>query len=131
VTKGRCRGERRQYAREFKLLAIRRMEEAGNVRALAEELGVRRELLYGWRAKYAAGGLEALRNSGRPRPTAHEAVARSDERRIGELERELERKIGEQALLIDFFKGALRRIEASRQANGEPGATVSSRRSKR
>jgi transposase-like protein len=41
--------ERRQYSREFKLMALSRMEEAGNVEALAEELGVRREMLYVWR----------------------------------------------------------------------------------
>jgi transposase-like protein len=41
--------ERRQYSREFKLMELSRMEEAGNVEALAEELGVRREMLYVWR----------------------------------------------------------------------------------
>ena len=120
--------ERRQFTREFKLAAIRRMETAGNVQALAEELGIRRELLYDWREKFAAGGAEGLRNSGRPRPPPPEALeALGEERRIAALER----KVGEQALLIDFFKGALRRIEASRQASGEPGATASSRRSRR
>jgi hypothetical protein len=108
-------------------MAMRRMEAAGNVKALAEELGVRRELLYDWREKFAAGGAEALRNSGRPRPSARSAEALSGERKVAELER----KIGEQALLIDFFKGALRRIEASRPASGEPGETASSLRSKR
>jgi transposase-like protein len=108
-------------------MAVRRMAEAGNVTVLAEELGVRRELLYDWREKLAAGGAEALRGSGRPRPSKVEPEALASERRIAELER----KLGEQALLIDFFKGALRRIEASRQASGLPGATVSSPRSKR
>ncbi len=124
MTKEPRKGERRQFSREFKLMAMRRMEAAGNVKALAEELGVRRELLYDWREKFAAGGAEALRNSGRPRPSAE---ALSGERKVAELER----KIGEQALLIDFFKGALRRIEASRPASGEPGETASSLRSKR
>jgi transposase len=119
--------ERRQFSREFKLMAIRRMEEAGNVSALAEELGVRRELLYDWREKFAVGGAEALKGSGRPRPTPEAMEALGGERRIAALER----KLGEQALLIDFFNGALRRIEASRQASGEPGVTASSPRSRR
>jgi len=120
--------ERRRHSREFKLAAIRRMESAGNVTALADELGIRRELLYDWRAAYAAGGAEGLRDSGRPRPPPPQALgALGEERRIAALER----KVGEQALLIDFFKGALRRIEASRQASGEPGATASSPRSRR
>ncbi|HEX4096533.1 MAG TPA: helix-turn-helix domain-containing protein [Caulobacteraceae bacterium] len=122
-----CQGERRQFDREFKLMALRRMETAGNVEALAEELGLRRELLYKWRRKFETGGAEALRNSGRPRPSAVSPEALSAERRIAELER----KLGEQALLTDFFKGALRRIEASRQGTSEPGVTASSPRSRR
>jgi transposase len=128
VTKKKRQRERRQFPREFKLMAVGRMEDAGNVTALAEELGVRRELLYDWREKHQAGGAEALRNSGRPRPAPGvPAGALGAERKIAELER----KVGEQALLIDFFKGALRRIEVSRQATSAPGGTASSRRSKR
>jgi transposase len=127
VTKEPRKGERRQFTRAFKLMALRQMEAAGNVKALAAELGVRRELLYDWREKYEAGGAEALRSSGRPRPTVESPGALDAQQRIAELER----KLGEQALLTDFFKGALRRIEASRQANGGPGGTASSPRSKR
>ena len=119
--------ERRQFDREFKLMALRRMETAGNVEALAEELGIRRELLYKWRRMLEAGGAEALRNSGRPRPCAVSPEGLNAERRIAELER----KLGEQSLLIDFFKGALRRIEASSQGTSEPGGTASSPRSRR
>ena len=119
--------ERRQYSQAFKLAAIRRFEEAGNVSALADELGVRREQLYTWSKAYAAGGATALRNSGRPRPTPPASEAMDAPRRIAELER----KVGEQALLIDFFKGALQRIEALRRPKNGPGGTASSPRSKR
>lgn len=119
--------ERRQFSREFKLMALARMEEAANVEALAAELGIRRELLYVWRRKYLAGGAEALRNAGRPRPEAQSAEALSSERRIAELERQL----GRQALEIDFLEGALRRIEASSRPSKGPGATASSPRSRR
>ena len=108
-------------------MALGRMETAGNVEALAEELGLRRELLYKWRRKFESGGAEALRNSGRPRPSAVSPEAMDAQRKIAELER----KLGEQSLLIDFFKGALRRIEASRQGTSEPGVTASSPRSRR
>jgi transposase-like protein len=70
VTEKPRQKERRRFDRAFKLDAIRRMEEAGNVSALADALGVRRELLYDWREKYAAGGAEALKGSGRPRVQA-------------------------------------------------------------
>jgi transposase len=119
--------ERRQFSRDFKLMAIRRMEVAGNVAALADELGVRREMLYVWRRKFASGGAEALKGSGRPRPTPEAVEAMTSERRMAALER----KLGEQALLIDFFKGALRRIEASHRPKDGPGVTASSPRSRR
>ena len=127
MTKKARQRERRLFSREFKLLAIQRMEEAGNVSALADELGVRRELLYDWREKFAAGGAAALKGSGRPRPSAAPPELADEQQRIAALER----KVGEQALLIDFFKGALQRIEASRRPNDGPGATASSPRSKR
>jgi hypothetical protein len=44
---------------------------------------------------------------------------------------ELERKVGQQQLDLDFFKQALRHIEASHQASTAPGATASTPASKR
>ena len=119
--------ERRQFSREFKLAALARFETAPNVEALALELGIRRELLYDWREKFAAGGAEGLRNSGRPRPEAEAPEAPTGQARIAELERQ----VGQQAFELDFFKGALRRIEASRRPSDGPGATASSPRSRR
>jgi transposase-like protein len=49
--------ERRQFSREFKLAALARFKATGNVEALAQELGIRREMLYRWQAKFAAGEL--------------------------------------------------------------------------
>jgi hypothetical protein len=43
---------------------------------------------------------------------------------------DLERKIGRQQLELDFFKRALRQVEASRRPS-EPGATASTPSSKR
>ena len=127
MTKTTRQRERRLFSREFKLAAIRRMEDAGNVSALADELGVRRELLYDWREKFAAGGAQALKGSGRPRPSAAPPELQDEQRRMALLER----KLGEQALLIDFFRGALQRIEASRRPKEGLGVTGSSPRSRR
>jgi transposase-like protein len=96
------------------------------VRELARELGIRRELLYKWREKFAQGGAEALTTSGRPRPAAEAPEAMASEKKIAELER----KLGQQALELDFFRGALRRIEASRRPSEGPGVTASSPRSR-
>jgi transposase-like protein len=123
---GRVTRERRRFTREFKLEALRRFSVAGDVRELARELGIRRELLYKWREKFAQGGAEALTTSGRPRPAAEAPEAMASEKKIAELER----KLGQQALELDFFRGALRRIEASRRPSEGPGVTASSPRSR-
>jgi transposase len=41
----------------------------------------------------------------------------------------LERKVGQQAVQLDFFKRAFRRVKESSQANAHAGATASTRRS--
>ena len=132
--------ERRSFSRDFKLKAIARMDAGENVSALSKELAVKRELLYRWRATYRSGGDLALR-SRRGRPPQAEAAAMaaargparqasdlaSAQRRIAELER----KVGQQQLELDFFRQALRHVEASRRPNERPGGTASSPASKR
>jgi transposase len=103
-----------------------------SVRALAEELGVRPELLYDWHRRYRSGGAEALRPMGRPlrgggafEPPSSPGLAGADAER-GRVE-ELERKIGQQQLELDFFRAALRHVRERRQKNGGPGGTGSTR----
>jgi|SRR5215470_9288190 transposase len=140
----------RRFSREFKLAALARMEAGANVSALARELGVRRKYLYQWRERFRAGGPMALRTRGRP--TRAEVLAmRSGEaaplpassggmpspvppdelaqarRRVAELER----KVGQQQVELDFFRAALRQVRAARQRSGVPGGTASTRSSKR
>ena len=124
----------RTFSREFKLKAVERIERGELISVLSVEFGVHRQLLYKWRDAHRAGRLGAKRG----RPTKAEALARegvvaerseleSARRRVAELER----KVGQQALELDFFRGALRRIEASRQPKAGPGVTGSSPRSRR
>ena len=124
---------KRRWTREFKLSAIARMNQAVNVRALADELGVRAELLYDWHRRYRSGGASSLRSSGRPPasgagfelplPPSLPPPTGAEQRRI----EELERKIGQQQLDLDFFRAALRHVREPRRQNGEPGGTASSR----
>jgi transposase len=51
------------------------------------------------------------------------AAADTGQRRI----EELERKIGQQQLELDFFRAALRQVREQRPKKGEPGGTASSR----
>jgi transposase-like protein len=134
VSDGKKKGQKKtRWTRAFKLRAMSLMDAAEDVTALAAELGVGRELLYRWRRKYLAHGPDALQQIGRPRfaPTALEAPAASRpedaaaaaQRRIAELER----KIGQQQLDLDFFRAALRQVREPRRKHGGPGETGSTR----
>ena len=143
-------GSERRFSREFKLAALARMEAGENVSALARELGIRRKYLYQWRERFRAGGPIALRTRGRPTlaealaicsgeatalpvgsgtmpsPAPPDELARA-QRRIAELER----KVGQQQVELDFFQQALRQVRQARQPSGVPGGTASTRSSKR
>jgi transposase len=107
-----------EYAMELKLAAVRRVLTGESVSAVAQELGIRRKRLYVWKDRYAELGEAGLvhRRGGRPRNQTVavqglEAVAGRGEllsarKRIAELER----KVGQQELELDFFDEALRRI---------------------
>jgi hypothetical protein len=120
------------FSAELKLKTLERMRSGESASALAAELGVFPGKLHEWRRAYRANE-GRFRRRGRPSLIdAVEAGASADDletarRRIAELER----KVGQQAFELDFFRGALRRIEASRRPKDGPGATASSPRSKR
>ena len=127
------KGKRRVFSREFKLSAVKRALSGENVAALSRALGVPRGHIYGWCQHYRAGGAAALRPACRPRkgygmvelePTKDLVTAR---RRINELER----KVGQQQVELDFFREALRQVEGARRPSDGPGATASTRSSKR
>jgi transposase len=64
---GRPMVKRSKYSTEFKVEAVRRMSDAATIVGLAEELGVRRKLLYEWRDKLQAEGKAGLEKQvGRP-----------------------------------------------------------------
>jgi transposase-like protein len=126
-------GKRRVYSVELKLRTLARMRAGEPASRLAAEIGVLPGKLYEWRAAYRKneGG---FRRRGRPSlidAVEAGAVIDDDLASARRAIAELQRKVGEQSQVIDFFKGALRRIEASRQAKDAPGGTASSPRSKR
>lgn len=126
--------ERKRYSFEFKKMAVERMATHGSVKALADELGIRRKFLYQWRDALRDHGEAGLaRKIGRPpgsiRTTAPAPPAapsvNADKARIAELERLLGRK----QLEIDFFKQAfehVRGITASSSNSGAKGSTAPS-----
>jgi transposase-like protein len=111
-----------RYSAEFRQQALERMKTCDNVKALAKELGVARQQLYWWKQ----------RAEQRANPREPGATEDPRDRRIRELTKkvaELEGVIGQKTLELDFFAGALRRIEESRQKKGKPGATASTPKS--
>lgn len=130
----------RSFSREFKLRAVERLEAGESGTALSRELAVKRTILYRWRDAWRAGGALALRPK-RGRPPKAEAAAMARARGpaaqasgLAEARRQiaaLERKVGQQQVDLDFFKQALRHVEASRQPSDRPGATASTPSSRR
>ena len=99
-------------------MAVERMRTCESVTELARELGVRPRCLYKWRAKLdlLASGEESARAS------THEGSYRKQVLRLKQL-------LAEKTLEVDFFKGALQKIEARRQRRDASGETASTTRS--
>ena len=91
-------------------MAVARMETCEDVGELARELGVRPRCLYKWRRKLemVEPGQEASR------PSTHASAHRKEIHRLKQL-------LAEKTLEVDFFKGALQKIEARRQRNSGSG----------
>jgi transposase len=134
---------RRRFGRDEKLAAVKRMLAGENVVALSRELKISRKMLYDWRAKYLSGGAAALRGPGQPRklveiePPPEVSAAAPPLPPHAELTKararivELERKIGQQQLELDFFQQALRQVGERRRPSDEPGVKTSTPSSRR
>lgn len=115
-------GPAQKYSDEFRREALERMKTCDSISALARELGVRRKWLYKWRDLAQSGRVPAA--VGRP-PKAKMTAEEKDRKRIAELER----LVARQALEIDFFKGALQRIEEHRRKREQTSGAASTSRS--
>ena len=64
--------ERQKYDREFKQKAVELSFARGNAREIAEELGIRPELLYRWRREYQEYQNNSFPGKGKPKMTEME-----------------------------------------------------------
>ena len=109
-----------EYSTKFRRIAVERMKGCNNIAALAKELGVERKSLYLWREQLDPESVI----SRKPGPPAKS--------REVELEQEVSRLKGvlaDKTLELDFFKGALQRIEErrrKREPNTAPESTSKS-----
>ena len=109
---------RRMFSKEFKLAAVERLEQGVSLGEVARALEVNPNVLHRWRREIRQGPGNVFPGQGKQR-WAEGRVA------------ELERKIGQQALEIDFLKGCLQRIEEQRMLQALTGNPPSTRKSKK
>ena len=108
---------RRKFTKEVKMAAVQQLETGSSAAEVARAFEINANLLHRWRKEFRHGPGNAFPGPGK---------RRWDETRVAQLER----KVGQQALEIDFLKGCLQRIEKQRMLQaltGRPQSTSKSR----
>ena len=93
---------RRKFTKEFKEAAVRRLQLGAGVAEVARACEVNPSVLHRWQREIRECGARAVSGDG---------VNRAEGVRIGELER----KVGRQAMEIDFLKRCLQHVEEQRR----------------
>jgi transposase len=99
---------RRKFTRELKTAAIQQLEAGSSVAEVARAFEINPNLLHRWRKEFQCGPGNAFPGVGK---------RRWEETRVAQLER----KVGQQTLEIDFLKGCLQRIEEQRMLQALTG----------
>jgi transposase-like protein len=110
---------RQQYSRELKIATMREIDSGKTMAEVARAYQVSPNRLLAWKGEWRAKGDLAFPGIGaRPQPQGE-----------AELVAQLERKIGQMTMEIDFLKKALRRFREHplpTAANGNSGSTSKS-----
>jgi transposase-like protein len=109
-----------RYPEAFRALALDRFNRCENVELFAREIGIPRQTLYRWQKQSER---EETDSDEQP------VTAKSRESRLRKEISNLKRLVAEKAIEVDFFKGALQKIEVRRRGNsgsGEPASTITS-----
>ena len=109
---------RRSFTKEFKEAAVRRLELGASIAEVARACEVNANVLHRWRRELRDHGVRAFVGNGRSRREEH-------------LVSELERKVGRQALEIDFLRRCLQHVEEQRKLQALTTQGWSIRSSKR
>jgi transposase len=107
---------RRKFTKEMKMAAIQQLEKGSSAAEVARAFEINANLLHRWRKEFRHGPGNAFPGVGKKR---------WDEAKVAQLER----KVGQQTLEIDFLKGCLQRIEEQRMLQaltGKPRLTSTS-----
>jgi transposase-like protein len=110
---------RRKFTREFKEAAVRRLELRTSMAEVARACEVNPNVLHRWRRELQEFGAKAFTGPDR---------SRADKDRIAALER----KVGRQAVEIDFLRGCLQHVEEQQrlQALTARGSSTTTSKSK-
>src|SRR5258708_11263499 len=110
---------RRKFTKDFKEMAVSRLNSGQSVAEVARALEVHPSDLHRWRRELQDHGERAFKGAGNKR---------AEETKVAELER----KIGQQSMEIDFLKRALQHVEEQRLLralnNGAPSTSRSSKK---
>jgi transposase-like protein len=101
----------------MKLAAVQRLETGSTIGEVARVFEVNPNVLHRWRREFRQGPGNVFPGFGKRRWDDTQQA-------------KLERKIGQQALEIDFLKGCLQRIEEQRMLQASTGKPPSTRESK-
>ena len=107
---------RRKFTKEVKLAAVQRLDGGASIAEVARVFEVNPNVLHRWRREFREGPGNAFPGEGK---------RRWDETHVAQLER----KVGQQTLEIDFLKGCLQRIEQQRMLRALTGNPPSTHRS--
>jgi transposase-like protein len=109
---------RRKFTKEFKEAAARRLELGASLAEVARACEVNANVLHRWKKELRDLGAKAFSGNGK---------SRADEKRVAELER----KVGRQAMELDFLHRCLQHAEEQRKLQAlsiRSSSTPSSRR---
>jgi transposase len=108
---------RRKFTREFKEAAVRRLELGASVAEVSRACEVNSNIFHRWRRELREFGAKAFTGPGRNR---------ADENRMAALDR----KVGQQVVEIDFWRGCLQHVEEQRRLQALTTRNSSARISK-
>jgi transposase len=134
----RSRGEDVAFMKpsdRVKARAFARFVEGASVQAVFEEFLVSRAVLYRWRDEFeeqhplpadAGAGAPASKSVDEAAAAGKDEPSGTKRRKLTEapkdlLIRQLKTALAEKTIEVDFFRGALREVEARRRQNTEPG----------
>src|SRR6185436_4928854 len=109
---------RRRFTKEFKEAAIRRLDLGATLAEVARVCEVNPNVLHRWRRELSKHGERAFSGNGKSRAEENQLAA-------------LERKVGRQAMEIDFLRRCLQHVEEQRRLQALTMHGSSTRTSKR